>query len=166
MDRLACGVILTSHGIKGECKVKSLSGEVGHFGRMRDVYLLKDNRETKQIVEKVRFVHNSILLKLKGIDTPEAAKTLSGSEIWVDRAYANPLSKGEFYYADLVTCVVRRRGTLIGTVKSIVETGAAPLLEIVSETNATMFCPLNRQFIADIDIGSRTIEMTEEADFT
>ena len=40
-EKLVIGIIRTSYGIKGELKVKSLSGETAHFLALKYIYLKK-----------------------------------------------------------------------------------------------------------------------------
>ena len=96
MDRLAIGLIRTSHGLKGNLKVKSLSGEVDHFFRIKKVYILKKERFIPFTVQSVRKLSSCILMKLEGIDTPEVARDYRGLEIWASRQDACPLKEGEY----------------------------------------------------------------------
>src|SRR6056297_1164093 len=104
MEKLAVGIVRTSHGVQGYVKVKSFSGETDHFSNMGEVLLVKDNREKAYRIEAVKTVHEGVLIKFEGIDTPEAGKLLAGSEIWVERSLSAPLEEGEFYAADVQDC--------------------------------------------------------------
>ncbi|HEB10246.1 MAG TPA: 16S rRNA processing protein RimM, partial [Spirochaetales bacterium] len=103
-ERLAIGLIRTSHGVKGNLRVKSFSGETNHFSRLKKVYIKKGDRFIPYRVKSVGGSHSSLLLKLENIDTREEALRLRGEVLWVDRSVASPLKQGEYYYADLSRC--------------------------------------------------------------
>lgn len=46
------------------------------------------------------------LIKFKGLDAPETARKLTGSEILVGRDRAASLGENEFYIADLIGCAL------------------------------------------------------------
>lgn len=161
MEKLAVGIVRTSHGVQGYVKVKSFSGETAHFSSMREVLLIKDNREKVYRIEAVKTVHEGVLIKFEGVDSPEAGKLLSGSEIWVERNLSAPLEDGEFYAADVQGCRLIYQGEDVGIVKSIIENGATDLLEINVE-GGTRIVPLTEQFIGTIDVQAKTIELKDD----
>src|SRR6056297_2843448 len=161
MDKLAVGIVRTSHGVQGYVKVKSYSGETAHFSEMREVLLIKNKREKAYRIESVKSIHDGVLIKFEGIDTPEAGKLLAGYEIWVERAASAPLAEGEFYAADVIGCHLYFQGTDVGEVKAIIENGATDLLE-VKVKEGTRIVPLTEQFIGKIDVEERTIELKDE----
>ena len=48
------GIIRGSHGLKGNCKIESTSGEYEHGADLKDVTLRKNGIEKKQIVDSVK----------------------------------------------------------------------------------------------------------------
>ena len=75
---LAVGRVQTSHGLKGYLKVRSLSGEIEHFLRLKSVHLGFSGVLTPFRVEDVRRGVGTVLLKLAGIDTRETAAGYRG----------------------------------------------------------------------------------------
>ncbi len=167
MDKLVTGIIKKSHGVKGFLRVRSMSGETEHFGKIKVVYIRTSEGEVRYRVEAVRFVSgHDVLLKLEGIDTPEYGKKFIGREILVERDKAAPLKENEYYIADLCKCNIYFKGVLIGRVKSVVEGGNAEYLEIVRENGTTFIVPFNNHFIEDVEIEGRAIILKEEYDFS
>ena len=107
------------------------------------------------------------LMKFKGIETPEHAKTLAGLELVVPRDKACPLEEGEYYVNDLCQCVLMYKGTLVGTITGVMEGGAGDLLEVtLSESEefgtsklTTRILPLRKEFVGKIDIKAKTVEL-------
>ena len=165
-DLIAIGFVRTAYGVKGDIKVSSYSGETGHFLRLKEVFLKKGNVQKRFGVEKVQELNGDILLKLKTLDSPEAAKMYATWDIMVPREFASPLEEGEFYYCDLFGSVLIHDGSRIGVVKSVIDNGASALLEIECDADAdgkrrTVLVPFLDQFIGDVDTEKKTIELKE-----
>ena len=109
---LAVGVISSTHGIAGELKVKSYSGEHAHLLGLREALLRKGDVERTVTFEWVRRQDPGVIVKVEGLETPEKARALVGWEIWVARSSADPLGSNEYYAADLCRCLIFVRDTL------------------------------------------------------
>jgi 16S rRNA processing protein RimM len=164
--KLAIGLIRTSYGLKGELKVKSLSGEIGHFMKLKEICLKgrrlppgkqQEDRLPLYKVEYVRKHRDSILIKLAGIDTPEQGKSLSGYEIWVDRQYANPKDEDEYYHADLRYCTVLLDNREFGKIKSIIEGPQYELLEVQSRAGKTVLIPFTEEYVGTVDVEQKQV---------
>jgi 16S rRNA processing protein RimM len=162
MDLIAIGRIRTSHGVRGYVKVISFSGETGHFFNLEKILLKSDRQEKEVEIEEVKPLGDSIILKFAGIDTPEKAKALAGMEILVPRKNAAPLEEGEFYHADLNLCSVSCDGEIIGRVKSIMEGGGGELFEIELNSGEKVLVPFRDEFIGEISIEEKLIEIKEK----
>ena len=156
-ERFVVGIVRGSHGVAGDCKVESTSGEYGHFARMTEV-TLRDGRtgsETLRAVERVTVRGHSLLMKFAGIDTPEAVKRLNGHEIIVPRDLACPLDENSWYVEDLKQCtLVYPKGgwgrdgleagaspadfVAVGTVTDVLEGGTGNLLQIKLAEDCTL----------------------------
>ena len=165
-DLIAIGFVRTSYGVKGDIKVSSYSGETAHFLPLKEVFLKKGNVQKRFDVERVQELNGDILLKLRNLDSPEAAKMYATWDIMVPREFASPLEEGEFYYCDLFGSVLLHDGSRIWVVKSVIDNGASALLEIECDADEdgkrrTVLVPFLDQFIGDVDIKNKTIELKE-----
>lgn len=149
------GIIRGTHGLAGNCKVESTSGEFQHFTGMKDVVLRKNGIETKRTIEKVSIGGGILYIKFSGINSPEEAKKLSGSEIVVSREFACPCGKDEYYVEDLKQCqLVYTSGgakgmaeksaattaepVVVGTITDVLEGGAGDLFEVVLSESCSL----------------------------
>ena len=171
MDRITIGKITSSHGLAGFAKVKSFSGETEHFLNLEEIDLKIGERCIKYQVEQVRPMGDrgrsnsgrnaGVLMKLKGIDSPEAVKSLSGAEVWVDRRFASNLEIDEYYMADLCRCGVFQRDRKIGFVRSVVEAGGHDILEVQGENGKTHMIPFTRHFVGEVSLTNGKITVEE-----
>jgi 16S rRNA processing protein RimM len=159
---LAVGVIASTHGIAGELRVKSLSGQIGHLLALRAVVLKKGQVERPVDLEWVRRQDPGVIVKVAGLDTPETARALVGSEILVPRAAAAPLDVGEYYAADLCRCSLWFGEQEVGAIRSVWEGGPAQLLEVVGKEGKTWLVPFSEHFIGDVDLEAGKISLKED----
>lgn len=160
MDRLAVGIVRTSHGVRGYLKVRSLSGETEHLLRLREVRLKKDRGEKDYAVERWQSVGDGLLLKLAGVDSPEEAKKLAGSEIWAEREAAAPLGEGEYYTADLHGCRLYLEDQQVGTVTGMTDNGLYDLL-IVQTQHGERLIPFDSRCIGRVEPAENFIELLD-----
>jgi 16S rRNA processing protein RimM len=161
MDEIAIGAVRTTHGVRGYLKVRSFSGDFGHFYDLKEITLKNGNRTRRFEVESVKPLGDQIIMKLKGLDTPEAGKSYSNWEIWVSRDEAAPLEEGEFYHADLNGCTVLLDRRPVGKVRSILDGGGGDLLEVAMDDGENKLIPFNPVFIGRIDTDKKEIELLE-----
>ncbi len=162
MEMISIGRIRTSHGIKGYVKILSYSGEIEHFLDLKHIVLRNNGSEKKFEVENIQPLGDSIIMKFCGIETPELGKSLSGWEIWVPRELAAPLSVGEYYHADLCLCNIFYGEKIIGRVKSMLDGGGGELFEVQLESGDIVLIPFRSEFIGQISIKDRSIELKNE----
>jgi 16S rRNA processing protein RimM len=160
MDMLAIGKVGGSHGVGGYMKVVSLSGETGHFFKLKEVIIRSGSRQQTLAIEGVKpYKSGAVLIKFQSIDSPEEGKRLTSSEILVPREQCSPLTDGEYYIADLCQCMVNRDGVPVGTVVAVCEGSQAELLEVELEDKRRIYIPFMHQYIGDVDVAKKSIEL-------
>lgn len=177
MELLATGQIRGTFGVEGFVKVESFSGEYEHFLGFDRIFLRIPEKKVGENtlkegwfeVEKTTIRHTDALVKLKGIDSPEAVKLLTGSEVFIPRNKASTLKKGEVYVHDLCNCYLVYEGSRVGKIISVAEGGGGYLLEVLPELGANktsevamgsaFYVPFNKEFIGKIDIKAGTVEL-------
>ena len=160
-EQVAVGLIVSTHGIAGELKVRSLSGESGHLLGLHSVVLRKGSAEREVELVRVRAQGAGLLVTAAGLDTPEKARALVGFEIWVPRAQGAPLGRDEYYAADLCRCALRYNGEEVGRVRSVWEGGPTQLLEVQKKDGATFLVPFSDHFVGEVDLEGGTILLKE-----
>ncbi|MDR1142596.1 MAG: ribosome maturation factor RimM [Spirochaetaceae bacterium] len=149
-------------GLKGWLKITSLSGETTNLRSLKRVFL-RDG--TEYAIEGVSL--SPLSVKLRGVDSPEAAKLLKGAEMLVPRAEAVPLGEGEFYIEDLrgleVFTLSGAPGTggPVGHIADVIEGGGGFLVEILFPSGEKKLVPFRNEFFGPVDFLSRRIELLE-----
>ena len=98
-------VIGAAHGIKGELRVKTFTGDPLALADYGPLYA-RDGRAFE--IADIRPANEVVVVRFKGVDDRNAAEALTGTELFVDRsALPEDMDEDEFYHADLVGLAVR-----------------------------------------------------------
>ena len=186
-DVFIVGFVRGSHGISGEFKVESASGEYEHFALMKEVTLRngRTGEEKSFSVEYAEVGGRDLYMKLAGVDNPELAQKFNKWEIIVSRENACPLDENEWYVEDLKNCALVYKGKdgladdsapiQVGTITDVMEGGSGNLLEVCLAENCdclsdsvkydsngkirTVYVPLKEQFIGKVDVKNKIIQL-------
>ncbi len=165
-DRLVLvGAFGAPQGVRGEIRVKSFTSEpraIGAYGALTDA-----GRSRAFAFEHLRRLKDDMLVvKVKGVDTREAAAALTGVEIFARREQLPPPEADEFYYADLVGLeAVTPEGKRLGRVASLTNYGAGDILEIAPDDRSEeILVPFTKAVapIIDFETGRIVIEPPRE----
>jgi 16S rRNA processing protein RimM len=161
-ERLAAGVVTGTHGVSGWIKVRSYSDQSDHLAVLREAVFRKGVVERVLALEEARALPRGVLLKVRGMDSPERARSLVGWEIWVPRPQAARLLDGEYYVADLCGCSVWFGEEEIGSVRSVWDGGPSQLLEVLGREGKTHLVPFIDHFVGEVDVGKGRIVLRED----
>ena len=158
---LATGVIRSPHGVKGYVKVHPFSDDFDHFFKLKTVTLQRGDKTRTVEVEHVQNHSDELLIKFKGIDSPEDARFISGWDILVPREQASRLGKGEVYTADLPGMKLVYDNEEVAEVVSVMDGAQALLLEVKTSRNDRLhLIPyIKGVFVDDVDVEKGTIKL-------
>ncbi|KAL0036429.1 hypothetical protein WJX77_007389 [Trebouxia sp. C0004] len=183
-EHLEVGVILTTHGVKGELKVQALTDfpeerlltpgtrwlQTGNTGPVKECYL----EGGRGMVSKGREIW---IVKLRGVDSLTQSETLRGQTLLVSSTDRPELEdEDEFLVQDLIDSAVflDKEETRVGTVIDVFDgtgPGAHDLLKILlssvkagdqsqnQQQQQTMLLPFVKEFVPSIDEENRTIHI-------
>ena len=167
-DRLILmGVFGAPRGVRGEIRVKSLTGNPGAIGAYGP--LTDKDRARKFVFESVRPLKNDMVVaRLAGVSTREGAKALNGVEIFARRDQLPSPSENEFYLDDLVGLeAFGTDGAQLGRVVALMNFGAGDILEIApADGGETLLLPFTRRVAPaiDFDAGRIVIDRPHEVE--
>jgi 16S rRNA processing protein RimM len=153
LDRLILmGVFGAPQGVRGEIRVKSLTGDpraIGDYGP-----LTNKGRTRAFAFESLRPLKDDMLAaRIAGLSTREAAEALKNVEIFARRDQLPPPNEDEFYYDDLVGLeAVDAAGAPLGQVISLMNHGGGDVLEIApADRGETLLLPFTKSVAPRID---------------
>ena len=152
---LRVGVIIKTHGIKGEVKVYPTTDSPFRFDELEHVKLKLSGKTVRELhVEGVKHFKDIVILKFKGIDNINDVEQYKGAELYIPREEGAELAEGEYYIADIIDIeVVTDKGEKLGVVRDVLETGANDVYIVKRYDNGKdLLLPVIPDCILDTDI--------------
>lgn len=144
------GEIVTTHGVKGEVKVVPWVDSpdiLCEFDRCRI-----DGREYD--MESVRIQKTCNLVKLKGVDTMEAAQALRGKTV---ELYREDIDDEVIFAAELIGVEVFCDGEKLGSITDVLDYPGNSVYVVKGEHEYMI--PAVKQFILSTDLDSNTMQV-------
>ena len=152
------GQIVNTFGIKGMVKIKPFTDDINKFDKFKKIYIKKENTKKEYQIEEVKYHKQMVLMKLKGINTPEEADLLRGSYLIINREDEEPLEQGTYYMVDLLGSeVYTDEDVLLGKLEDIYNTGSNDIYVVKDELGKQVLLPAISDVIKNIDIKNKKI---------
>lgn len=144
-------VIGAAHGVKGELRVKTFTGDPLALGDYGPLYT-KDGRSFS--VAAIRPANTVVVVRFKEVKTRDQAEALTGSELFIDRsALPDNGEDGEFYHADLVGLSVKdETGEAVGRVTAVQNFGGGDILELTLGGKRGVLVPFTQAAVPVVDV--------------
>ena len=140
--------ILKPQGIHGEVKVQLFSNDVDAFFGRGFAY---DKQGKRVEYTPVRSSGLIVIVRMKGVNTRADAELMRGVFLYLDREDFKELNEHEHYVCDIIGIkVVDETGEKLGTLKEILQHGAADVYVVKGDRNL-MFPALKRVIIRVTD---------------
>lgn len=156
-DQICVGAIGGSYGVRGELRVKSFCAVAEDL----ETYSPLSNEDGSRQFELalIRPIKNGFVARIVGVTTKEEADALKGVQLFAARDQLPSLPDDEYYHTDLMGLeVLDTGGTLLGTVKSVMNHGAGDLLEVqLPDSSATTLLPFTLAAVPTVDLAARRI---------
>ena len=145
-EMITLGQIVRPHGVRGEVKVLSDFDETMLNPKLKFVFV----DDKKYPVKGLKFLNDSIVLKLDGIENMDQAETFRNKDVFISHDDLVELDDDEYYVEDLVGCsVCFEDGTNLGKLVDIQNYGASDILVLKNGTEETL-CTLVEGLILDV----------------
>lgn len=158
---IAVGKVSGAHGIKGQLRFYSYSGNLETLQAMKDIRLLLSDGTIKHssLIKAVR--HGAkILLSLADVHTANDAEKLAGAELIIEQGQLPDLPDDEFYWQDLIgLSVVTDNGEHLGRLSKIMETGANDVY-LVEGAEKEYLIPAISEVVRNIDLCKKVMTVS------
>jgi 16S rRNA processing protein RimM len=151
-------VIGAAHGIKGEVRVKTFTGDPLALGDYGPLYA-KDGRAFE--VLDIRPAKDVVVVRFKGIADRSGAEVLTGTELFVDRsALPDDGDEDDFYHTDLVGLAVRDdTGATIGKVAAVQNFGGGDILDLTLGARKGVLIPFTKAAVPEVSVAGGYIRI-------
>ncbi|WP_315926247.1 ribosome maturation factor RimM [Mesorhizobium sp. SP-1A] len=143
-------VVGAAHGIKGELRVKTFTGDPLALGDYGPLYA-RDGRAFE--IADIRPAGTVVVVRFKGVNDRSAAEALNGTELFVDRSALPDEEEDEFYHADLVGLAVQdATGAVIGKVSAVQNFGGGDILDLMLGGRKGVLIPFSKAAVPEVSI--------------
>lgn len=145
-------------GVKGEMRVQAFTEAPEGILAFPSWWIGRDETSRREFTLIGGRPHGKgVVASVQGIDTPEAVRPLLGLPIWVPRHILPETDQEEFYWADLVGCLVEtQEGTPLGPVVAMMATGANDVL-VVRHEGKELLLPFIADVVIEVEIKKRRL---------
>lgn len=147
---LEAGKIVTTHGIRGEVKVMPYTDVPELLCEFDRLFIGKNHDEIN--IERARVFKNMVIMKLEGVDTPEAAEKLRNKLLYMHRDDLE-LDDDTYFIQDLIGMEVRDADTdvVYGKIDDVMQTGANDVY-VIKGDNKEYLVPAIADVIVSTDV--------------
>lgn len=158
-DYLEIGKIVSTHGLRGEFKVELWCDGLSFAAQFKTLYL--GMQRDALIIESCRGTDVQAILKAKGFDHIDTAKTLVGKTLWFARKDAI-LADDRFFEDDLIGLAVvdAATGESYGKLSNVYRTGANDVYAVRDKTGAEKLFPAIAQIVKSVDLEAGRMSIT------
>ena len=148
MDWIPIGRVTRTHGLKGELKF---------FPADQDYLIVQNDQqirlgETTFKIKSIRGAKSPFIVKFEGVDSIEAAQSLSGQEVLIAREDFESLPEGEYYRFEIEGLkVFDDTGKYYGVIEEIIATGSNDVY-VVRGDGKEWLVPMIDSVVQNIDL--------------
>lgn len=155
---LTVGFLRRPHGVHGEIIMDLHTDFPERFKPGRK--LLVGERHQPMTLASARVHQDGMLVRFKGMETPEDAGRFRNQWVYVKRAEVPKLPDGQIYQHELIGVnVFDDEGNALGAITEIIETGANNVYIVTDDSGKEILLPAISSVILDLDMGARRMKV-------
>ena len=151
---LECGIIINTHGVRGDVKLESLCDSPEVLASLERVFVLEGGNYREIEVKHASVFKQFVLANLEGVDDMDKAIAMKGTTLYANRDDFE-LGEGDYFIADLLGLPVIDNidGKVYGKIKDVVNRGASDIYVVTTPTGERMM-PVVDEFVKRVDLES------------
>lgn len=163
-DIIIAGQLGGPYGVRGWIKVVSHTDTKENLLSMLPWMLkIKGNWQACD-VEDAKVHGKGLIAKIKGIDSPEQAKTFVNTPLAIYASQLPELGDDEYYWQDLIGLhVYNEQDQYFGTIKTLIETGANDVMQVMGDRERLI--PYIDDVVLGVDLCEGRMQVAWDADF-
>lgn len=155
-------VVGAPHGLKGELRVKTFTGDPLALADYGPLY---DDKGNRYDVVDIRPSKSVIVVRFRQVSDRNEAEALNGTVLYVDRSVLpDDLEDDQFYHADLIDLPVRDEdGQVVGHVSAFHDFGGGDIMEVALGSGKTVLVPFSREAVPVVDLAKGMVGINRTA---
>lgn len=171
LKSVVLGKLGKAHGIKGWVRVISFTSPEANILEYRSFDAKGSGKQMALEIDEYKQQSGGFIAHIKGFDTPEAVRTLTGYELSVSVTELPELDQDDVYWYQLEGLMVENQHRqILGRIDRLLETGANDVLVVQASEQSIdereRLIPFIRgSIISDIDLIIGVVRVNWEADY-
>ena len=151
---LECGIIINTHGIRGDVKLQSLCDAPEVLASLDRVFVKDGESYVEKEVLHASVFKQFVIMGIEGVKDMDAAAMLKGTTLYAAREDFE-LDEGTYFIADIegLPVIDNLSGEKYGTVKEVINRGAHDIY-VLSTPWGERLVPVVDEFVKRVDIDS------------
>jgi len=151
------GEIVATHGLDGWLKLNPFNPDSSALSAGMEVCLEKSGQQSIHQLQSSKPHKRQFLIKLRGVDSIDAAQPLIGSTLLISDEALEPLEPGQYYHYQVIGfAVVDVNGAPVGTITGTLSTAGGELY-VVRGTDKEHLIPAVKEIIEKVDFDARKV---------
>ena len=151
------GEIVATHGLDGWLKLNPFNPNSSALSTGVEVCLERSGRQSIHQLESSKPHKRQFLIKLRGVDSINAAQLLIGSTLLISDDALDPLEPGQYYHYQVMGfAVVDLHGAVVGTITGTLSTAGGELY-MVRRPDKEHLIPAVKEIIEKVDFDDRKV---------
>lgn len=158
-SRLEIGRIGAPHGLRGDVHATLHFEGSEALGPGVRVWALADGSSRELVVRSARPHGRGMLVSFEGIEGRDAAASLRGSRLELERSALPPLGDGEYYLVDLIGATAVGPDGPVGEVVGVASHPSVTTLELRLVDGRVAEQPLAAPWVRHVDVEAGRVEL-------
>lgn len=159
MSYIKIGIIVNTHGLKGEVKVKNFTDEPERFEELDYLYIDSLKGMEKLYIESVRYMKSLAVLKFENYDHINEIEAYKGSNLYIEPSQLRELPEDTFHIFDLIGLSVKENDKYIGKIVDINQNAYQDIYLVEKTDGKTIQIPAVKNFVKSIDLAKGIVEV-------
>jgi 16S rRNA processing protein RimM len=157
--------VTAPHGVRGWIRVRAFTESLDGLAKYGQWWLCGGGGSwVPWQVEAIELHRQGLAAKLEGCNDRDAAAALAKAEVAVPREAFPKVEAGEFYWDDLIGLTVSNvDGEVLGSVTSLIETGANDVLVVAGERERLI--PFVAPVVVEVDLARAQLKVDWGSDY-
>jgi 16S rRNA processing protein RimM len=157
-EYLAVGFLRRPHGVRGEMLMDVHTDFPERLRTGLTVYV--GSGYQPMVIASRRMHASGMLVRMRGIKTPEEAGRFRNQWVYVPAGNRPPLPEGEYYHHQLIGLTVcTDQDKELGTLTGIIETGANDVYVVKDATGREVLLPAIPAVVLEVDLHSHRMRV-------
>ncbi len=157
-DCYQLGEVIKTHGLNGEVSIHLDVDFPNEYQNLESVFLEQQGNLVPLFISSIQINKGKALVHFEDIDSIEGAKVLIKSKLFLPLSQLPKLENGQYYFHDLVNCVVYEGSSRLGLIKEVIDLNGNQLISVDMEGKEILI-PLKDEILTTVDIPAEKVSV-------